>query len=71
MKMTFEVTIDTDEATPDELEEAITDALRVLDMPNEDTLYIDHPSVTYMRPQGPAHSCDIPGCAVCDPCHGL
>ena len=22
-------------------------------------------------PRGPAHSCDIPGCAVCDPCHGL
>ncbi len=23
------------------------------------------------KPRGPAHSCDIPGCAVCDPCYGL
>jgi len=23
------------------------------------------------RPRGPAHSCDIPGCAVCDPTYGL
>ena len=47
MKMKFEVTIDTDEATADELEEAIRDTLRVLDMPNGDTLYIDHPGVDY------------------------
>lgn len=70
MQMTFEVIIDTDEATPDEMEEAITDALRVLDMPNYDTLYIDHPRVTYRRPLGLEHSCDITGGAVCDPCHG-
>lgn len=24
-----------------------------------------------IRPRGQAHSCNIPGCAVCDPCHGL
>lgn len=48
MKMTFEVTIDTDEATPDELEEAIRDALRTLEMPNGDKFYIDHPSVNYL-----------------------
>lgn len=71
MKMRFEVVIDTSEAEPEELEEAITDTLRVLDMPNGDTLYIDHPSVSYRAPEGPAHSCDIPGCAVCDPCYGL
>ena len=23
------------------------------------------------RPPPKAHSCDIPGCAVCDPCYGL
>ena len=71
MKMTFEVIIDIDEATPDEMEEAIAGALRVLDMPNDDRIYIDHPRVTYKRPRGPGHSCDIPGCAVRDPCHGL
>ena len=71
MQMTFEVIIDTDEATPDEMEDAITDALRVVDMPNYDTLYIDNPRVTYKRPRGPDHSCDITGCAVCDPCNGL
>ena len=48
MKMKFQVTIDTDEATAAELEEAIRDTLRVLDMPNGDTLYIDHPGVDYM-----------------------
>ena len=71
MQYRFTVTIETDEANPEELEEAITDMLRVADMPNGDTLYIDHPVVEYMRPPGQAHSCDIPGCAVCDPCHGL
>lgn len=25
----------------------------------------------YETSQYEAHSCDIPGCAVCDPCHGL
>ena len=52
MEMKFEVTIDADEATPYELEEAIRDTLRVLDLPNGDTLYIDYPGVDYKLAEG-------------------
>ncbi len=45
MKMLFEVIIDTDEATPEELEEALTEVLRNLDLPDGDTLYISNPNV--------------------------
>lgn len=51
MKHIFLVTIDTDEATQEELEEAITDMLRAVDMPNGDTLYIDCPVVEYFSPE--------------------
>lgn len=45
--MEFKVIIDTNEATTEELEQAIKEALRVLDMPNGDSLFIDSLKVEY------------------------
>lgn len=45
MKMRFEVTLDVEDASTDEMEIAIANSLRVLEMPNGDTLFIDFPRV--------------------------
>ena len=55
MEMKFEVTIDIDdpeEATPDELEEAIRDALWWLSLPGGDTLCTTVPDVEYKAQEG-------------------
>ena len=52
MKMKFEIEIDTDEATPDEIVKAVEDAMLSLDMPNGDTMYCDT-TVSYIEAPQP------------------
>lgn len=50
MQYKFEVLIDTDEATGEELERALDDALQVLDLPNGDTLAVVSKQVFLVLP---------------------
>lgn len=52
--MKFLVEIDTEEALPSEMEEAIKNALDMLEMPNGDTLYIENVKVDFIIREEPA-----------------
>lgn len=52
--MKFIVEIDTEEALPSEMEEAIKNAIYTLEMPNGDTLYVDNVKVDFVTREHPA-----------------
>ena len=73
MCLTYRHDYDLDRTYGEELSSGINDSERqyIWDMMTQIYDNVIGPNMEFKRVSSPAHSCDIPGCAMCDPCHGL